>query len=321
MKMESVKLLSATPSERSADASQDATSGTRPFAAPAGSLRIETEDVGNILTRTSGYLRAVCSHSLQPYRGCPLGRSLCGVGCYVQHNRWLLRGEPWGSFLIARGNAVAAYRAQVDRERRWARRQHGAFAIFLSSACEPFPPQERRFGITRSVLEAMLDAPPDELIVQTHSPSVVRHLDILTALAAVCRLRVHVSVESDRARLPGLPPPASPPEARLGAAAHVRDAGIESVITVSPLLPIEYPHTFFGRVAEVADAVVLDHFIGGDGSSTGGRTRRTPLVAAMAAVDPGSVELGYRDAMAAIARRHLPGRVGISMDGFAGRFQ
>jgi len=43
-------------------------------------------EVGRILTRASGYLRDVCSHSLQPYRGCSFGRSLCGVGCYVRHN-------------------------------------------------------------------------------------------------------------------------------------------------------------------------------------------------------------------------------------------
>ena len=50
-------------------------------------------DVANPLTRTGGYLAGVTSHSLQPYRGCPLGSSLCGVGCYVQHNPWLTRGR------------------------------------------------------------------------------------------------------------------------------------------------------------------------------------------------------------------------------------
>ena len=59
-------------------------------------------DIRNVLTRTGGYLKTVTSHSLQPYRGCTLGRSLCGVGCYVQHNRWLTKGQAWGSFLEVR---------------------------------------------------------------------------------------------------------------------------------------------------------------------------------------------------------------------------
>jgi hypothetical protein len=37
-------------------------------------------------------------------------------------------------------------------------------------------------------------------------------------------------------------------------------------------------------------------------------------------VDPTSVSLAYRDRMADIARRYLPGRVGLHIDGFAGRF-
>jgi hypothetical protein len=66
--------------------------------------------------------------------------------------------------------------------------------------------------------------------------------------------------------------------------------------------------------------VVLDHFIGGDGSPDGGRTLRTLLPAAMQRLDPDSTQLAYRDRMADIARRHLPGRVGVNVDGFAGRY-
>jgi hypothetical protein len=100
----------------------------------------------------------------------------------------------------------------------------------------------------------------------------------------------------------------------------LRAAGLRTIVTVSPLLPIADPDRFFGRIAAVADGVVLDHFIQGDGSETGQRTLRTGLPEAMAAVCPESVELGYRDAMTAVARRHLPGRVGVNIEGFAGRF-
>jgi hypothetical protein len=40
----------------------------------------------------------------------------------------------------------------------------------------------------------------------------------------------------------------------------------------------------------------------------------------MRLVDPLSTELVYRDQMAAIAGRYLPGRVGVNIDGFAGRY-
>jgi DNA repair photolyase len=276
--------------------------------------------VRSILTRTSGYLTTVCSHSLQPYRGCPFGRSLCGVGCYVQHNIYATGGRRWGTFLDVRSNAAEAYHEGYERERAWARRSRGGFVIFLSSATEPFPPQEARYGITRRVLEAMRDRPPDSLIVQTHSHRVVEACALLLDLSHRCKLRVHLSIETDHERLPGLPPSASSVEARFAAAAALKRAGLSVVITVSPLLPIADPDRFFARIAEVADAVVLDHFIGGDGLAHGSRTLATPLPEAMAAVEPESVSLSYRDRMGDLARKYLPGRVGFCRDGFAGRW-
>lgn len=283
------------------------------------SLTVTTASVRSILTRSSGYLETVCSHSLQPYRGCSFGKSLCGVGCYVRHNPFVTRGAEWGGFLEVRENAASAYLAQVERERRWARSTRGRFSVFMSSATDPFVPHERRFGITRAVIRAMLEKPPDTLIVQTHTHLVTRYLDILRELAKACSLRIHISVESDRERLPDLPPPASSVAKRLEAAATLRSAGIYVVVTVAPLLPIRNPEGFFSRISDCADAVVIDHFIAGDGSPDGARTLRTGLPEAMAKVDPSSLDLEYRDAMVAIALERMPGRVGVGVDGFAGR--
>src|SRR3954447_5374798 len=105
-------------------------------------MQTELSPIQTILTRASGFLETVCSHSLQPYRGCPFGSSLCGVGCYVRHSLHITKGREWGSFLEARTGAPESYLRQYDRERTWARRERGEFAIFLSSATEPFPPQE-----------------------------------------------------------------------------------------------------------------------------------------------------------------------------------
>jgi DNA repair photolyase len=285
----------------------------------ATAARVGTVRVKSILTRTGGYLSGIASHSLQPYRGCSFGRSLCGVGCYVQHNRFVTGGAPWGHLLEARAGAAEVYAEQAPRERRFARRRWGSFGVFMSSATDPFVPQEARLRVTAGLLAAMCAEPPDVLIVQTHSPAVASAREALVALSARCDLRVHVSVETDRDRLPGLPPPAASVASRLAAAAALREAGVRVVITVSPLLPILDPAAFFARIARAADAVVIDHFIGGDGTADGSRTLRTRLPAAMEAVHPGSSRLAYRDEVVAIACRAMPGRVGVSRDGFAGR--
>lgn len=288
--------------------------------------------IGNILTRTTGYLRTVTSHSLQPYRGCTFGGALCGAGCYVQHNGHILRGRKWGEFLEVRTNAAESYLRHYDREANWARRasapdggptadeQCPRFSIFCSSSTDPFVPQEFQFGVTRSLLEAMIERPPDELVIQTHSHRVTQYLDLWHALARRCDLRFHISIESDRDQLPGLPPPASSVEKRLAACATLKQAGLRTIVTASPLFPMDDAEEFFSGIAEVADGVVLDHFIQGDGSDGGNRTLRTRLPEAIARVNPAALSLDYRDEMVAIARRFMPRRVGVGIDGFAGRF-
>jgi DNA repair photolyase len=284
-------------------------------------MEVSETTVKAILTRTGGFLRGVVSHSLQPYRGCSFGNALCGVGCYVQHNIYVTQGRRWGSFLEARINAAEIYRKQFVAEQRWARRRSGGFGIFCSSSTDPFVPQEERYRVTHSLLEAMLEQPPDRLILQTHSHRIVEYLPMIRDLAGRCSLRAHISIETDRDSLPGLPPHATPIERRFQAAEALTQAGIFTAITVAPLLPIENPERFFERIRSVADAVVLDHFIGGDGTSNGDRTRKTPLPTVMAATLPGSERLEYRDRMARVARRIMPGRVGVGSAGFAGHFE
>ena len=282
-------------------------------------IEVSTTEAKSILTRTSGYLKTVSSHSLQPYRGCSFGQSLCGVGCYVQHSSFITKGARWGGFLVAKLNAAALYLAHHQRERRWAHRRGASFGVFMSSSTDPFVPHEQRFRITREVLRAMLDHPPDVLIVQTHTHLVGQYTELLSRLSEQCAVRVHLSIESDRDRLPGLPPPASSVEKRFAAARALKKRGIRTVITVAPLLPIAEPERFFSRIGVCADSVVIDHFIGGDGTKDGSRTANTGLPRSMALVDRESLSIEYRDKIVETARRLMPGRVGIGVDGFAGR--
>lgn len=272
---------------------------------------LQLVEARSILTRCTGYLGPVCSHSLNPYVGCSLGRSLCGVACYVQHNRFLTRGRPWGSFLEGKANAASLYLAEIVRERR-----RGPVSIFMSSATDPFPPQEKTAGITSGVLEAMLREPPELLIVQTHSALVASYAGHLARLPA----RVHISIESDRESLPGLPRPAFSVAARIEAGRVLRAAGVMTVACLSPLIPLLDGPAFFERLAEGFEAVIVDHFVGGDGSANGARTRATVFPAALEDAHPGSSRLEYRDEVVKLARPFFPGRVGVGAEGFAGRW-
>jgi len=163
----------------------------------------------------------------------------------------------------------------------------------------------------------MLEEVPDILILQTHSSMILEDMKCIVALDRLCDLRVHISIEGDQDSLPGLPPPPCSIGQRIKLVKEFALRGITVVVCMSPLYPLRDPDYFFTRLVESgASAVVIDHFIGGDGTQDGSRTRRTRLPLAMKSFDEQALELSYREKIATIARDYLP--VGISAPGFAG---
>jgi len=271
--------------------------------------RIEERDCKSILTRTGGFLSGF-SHTLNPYRGCSFGNTLCGVACYAPA---LIRskGDDWGGFLEIKRNAAEVYRKDIVRERR-----RGPVRIFCASVTDPYVPQENRHRITRALLEAMVEEPPDRLALQTHTPGPLRDLDLLARLR--CDLTVQITVETDRDSIPGLPNHAFAPRVRLDALKQIKDAGLRAVGVVAPLLPIENVEAFATDLDECCTSVIVDHYLIGDGSKNGARTKRRGLPQRL-------IEAGFEswtridalEATAAVFRRVLgPERVGVSADGF-----
>lgn len=282
-------------------------------------MPIDSIQCKSILTRSTGYLEPVSTHSINPYVGCGFGNTLCGAGCYVQFNGWLTRGRKWGSFVEVKNNAAEVYLATCGSERRWARRRGRKFSVFFSSSTDPWQPAERIHRVTRGLLNAIQDDPPDELILQTHSTMILEDVECIARLSRCTDLRVHISIESDRESIEGLPRHACSVEGRMEAVNVLSDAGLFVVVCMAPLLPLECPDRFFEQIVRAgAGAVVIDHFIEGDGTPDGSRTYKTALPEKMRAQLPASVHLSYRDEVASIARRYLP--VGLSQEGFAGTF-
>jgi DNA repair photolyase len=272
-----------------------------------------------LLTRSSGYLNSVCSHSLNPYSGCGYGLSACGEACYVRFNHWLTRGREWGKFVDIKTNAGELYNQSAEKEKSWAHNRHIPFAVFMSSSTDPWQPLEKKHRVSRAVLKSMMTYPPDILILQTHSAGILDDLETLLQLSQVCSLRIHISIEGDRNHLPGLPPPPCSVEQRISALAKLSAQGLNTLACLSPLYPLENPQHFFLRLKNAgASAVIIDHFIKGDGTSEGSRTFKTRLPSAMSKIQKDSIHLSYRDRIATIARAYLP--VGISVQGFAGNY-
>ncbi|WP_115990815.1 SPL family radical SAM protein [Cohnella lupini] len=209
------------------------------------------------LTPTSGYLQGY-THTLNPYVGCSFGCSYC----YVRRMPiGLFRSEPWGSWVDRKKADPATLRRELARANG-----KGPVTIFFSSATDPYQPLEATAGVTRSLLEALADEPPAFTLLQTRSPLVTRDIDVLLRLQG--RLRVSLTVETDREDVRKVLTPYAPPlAARWKALKELREAGIDTQAAVSPVLP--YSPDFARMLADAAPRVVVDDYFGGDGS--GGR--------------------------------------------------
>jgi DNA repair photolyase len=110
--------------------------------------------------------------------------------------------------------------------------------VVIGTATDPYQPAERRFRVTRSVLEVLAEYDGLRVTIITKSPLVTRDVDLLVRIAGRSRLSVHVSLISvDRELARRIEPRAPTPEARLRAIARLRANGIEVGVNVMPVLP------------------------------------------------------------------------------------
>jgi DNA repair photolyase len=228
----------------------------------------------SILTPTSGFLGPSFTHTINAYRGCAFAGSLCGLYCYAQHNYWITHGRDW-AYYGPKTSVAEAYRIDYDRLKLPKRGHPKPLAIYMSSSTDPYIPQEKSLRLTAQLLDEMRTRPPDVLVIQTHHTLIERDIDVITHLSTLCELWVSITIETDRESIPGFPPHASSPARRLETLARFRARGIPTQATISPLLPIENPREFAHHLSAACDRVILDHYLIGDGSPGGWRTRRT----------------------------------------------
>ena len=110
--------------------------------------------------------------------------------------------------------------------------------VVIGTATDPYQPAERRFQVTRGVLEVLAEQRDILVTIITKSPLVTRDLDLLQKIAERSTVSVHVSlITVDRELARVLEPRAPTPEARLRAIARLRRGGIEVGVNVMPVLP------------------------------------------------------------------------------------
>jgi DNA repair photolyase len=208
--------------------------------------------------------------SLNPYIGCAFGCTYCYARYahrYVVERAaagqqelavQLVELPPWLAFerrIFVKHNAAHLLRATLERSRCGvARRLRAGEVIAIGTATDPYQPVERRYRVTRAVLEVLAGEAGLAIGITTKSPLVTRDIDLLQHIAARSRLSVNVSlITLNRALARCLEPRAPTPEARLRAVQRLAAAGIDTAVNIMPVLPgITDKPTMLNKLIEAA---------------------------------------------------------------------
>ncbi|TNC09831.1 PA0069 family radical SAM protein [Methylobacterium terricola] len=185
--------------------------------------------------------------SINPYRGCEHG---C-VYCFARPNHayaGLSPGLDFETKLFAKPDAASLL------ERELSARGYTPRTIALGTATDPYQPIERRYRLTRGVLEVLARFRHPVGLV-TKSDLVLRDLDILTPMARNGLVKVALSVttlDPDLARR--MEPRAPRPEKRLAAIRALAEAGVPVMVLVAPLIPGLNDHELENVLARAREA-------------------------------------------------------------------
>ncbi|HEX7285459.1 MAG TPA: radical SAM protein, partial [Candidatus Angelobacter sp.] len=186
-------------------------------------------DCRSILTRCNSP-RMPFAWMINPYRGCEFACKYC----YARYTHEFME-----------------MRDGLDFERKIYVKQHGAWllrrelkrvkpaeSIAIGTATDPYQPAERKFEITRSLLEEFSRHRGLIIGLVTKSTLILRDLQLLKAVAAGNKLTICITVTTtDAALARALEPRAPRPDLRMLALRKLTEAGLRAGVNCAPVLP------------------------------------------------------------------------------------
>jgi DNA repair photolyase len=187
--------------------------------------------------------------TINPYRGCEFG---CRY-CYARYTHEFM--EMRDGLEFEQKIYVKQHTAELLRQEL--RRVKPDESIALGTATDPYQPAERRYEVTRSILEEFARHRGFDLGIVTKSNLVVRDLELLQQVARANKLSVHITVttlDTGLARI--LEPRAPRPDLRVEAVRALARAGLRVGISCSPVIPgiTDSPKDLEAVIRAAADA-------------------------------------------------------------------
>ncbi|HEY6764640.1 MAG TPA: radical SAM protein [Candidatus Sulfotelmatobacter sp.] len=168
--------------------------------------------------------------TINPYRGCEFACKYC-YARYTHEFMEMRDGVDFEQKIYVKQQAAGLLRNELRKVKQ-------DEAIALGTATDPYQPAERRYEVTRSILEEFSRHQGYELSIVTKSNLVVRDLDLLLEIAKQNRLSVHVTITTLNIELARILEPRAPrPDLRLDAVRALAQAGLHVGLSCSPVVP------------------------------------------------------------------------------------
>lgn len=258
---------------------------------------IDYKDVSGILTKPKGFM-AGYDFTINPYSGCAFGCAYCYAASFAPDEQ---SADSWGRWVTVKENALDL----LKRSRRDLRGK----SIYVSSVTDPYQPVEKQLELTRAILKELVRHQP-RLVIQTRSPLVTRDTDLFKQFE-VAQVNMTVTTDSEEVRR-AFEPSCPGNQQRLDAIAEVCAAGVQSCITMTPLLPVQDAEEFASRLLGTGvKRFIVQPFHAKKGQfAAGTKDTATPLIERYNWTGAGYI------AVLDVLRRRLP-HLGEGKDGFA----
>src|ERR1700686_477634 len=183
----------------------------------------------SLLNRCTG-VRMPFTWTINPYRGCEFACKYC-YARYTHEFMELRDGVDFEQKIFVKQHAADLLRQEL-------RQVKPGEDIAIGTTTDPYQPAERRFEVTRAILEELARYRGLEIGIVTKSNLVLRDIEVLQQVAKTHRLVVNVTITTlnvDLARI--LEPRAPRPDLLLDAIQELNQAGIAAGVICAPVLP------------------------------------------------------------------------------------
>jgi DNA repair photolyase len=183
----------------------------------------------SLLNRCTGE-RMPFTWTINPYRGCEFACKYC-YARYTHEFMEMRDGVDFEQKIYVKQHAANLLRQEL-------RRVKPGEEIAIGTATDPYQPAERRFEVTRAILEELARHQGLEIGLITKGTLILRDLELLKDVGRNNRLFVNLTITTlnvDLARI--LEPRAPRPDLRMDAVRKLNQEGIATGVSCSPVIP------------------------------------------------------------------------------------